>query len=193
MLSEKIVFALNEIEDRFLEETQAMLEGKAKKPALRRTTIILLAAALVLLLAACGWAIYRATMSYREPAPEDAMQYYLNGTRREQDSAQDTDELHLNLNFGDCALILHFETEEKGTAHAYRFPEGALPELEAFSVTSLQRLFMELEQFTDLYIDPQPEEQSLQKAGMTEEEAETWDRRTEFRKDGNLGLLEPEA
>ena len=192
MLTEKILFALNDTEDRFLEETRSMLDGKKENASLHITTIILLAAALALFLAACGWAIYHATMSYREPSPEDVMQYYLNGQRRKTEDLDDAEEdsFHImDLNFGECALVLHFETEERGNAHAYQFPESQPSALDSFSVTSLQRLFMEMERFADLYVELQPMEQSLRQAGMTEEEAANWDRQTEFRKDGNLTLL----
>ena len=53
---------------------------------------------------------YRATMSHRELSPSDEMRYYL---KREVGD-------DLTLNMGTCALALEFDTQEMGTAHAFR-------------------------------------------------------------------------
>lgn len=162
--------------------------GRRIRNTSRRMRLILLAAALSLLLAACGLVLYRATMQHRQPKPSDEMRYYLNG-RFESES-------DLRLNFGESALILHFDTEEEGYAHAFRVGDSAGIDpswetglespvnlrhfLDSFTPEVNERLssLPGLQSLPDDQI--QTLEHSLQEAGITEAEAETWYRRMDY-------------
>ena len=147
-------------------------EGR-KKARLRRTgRMVLLAAALALLLAACGYAVYRAVMTHRDLEPEDEKGYFFNGMEGSPNEG-----LHMELNFGECAMALHFDTEETGTAHAFRLKEGApIPEDWVGGGSNLLQFFRTYEPGGFKEKDQQrPMEQCLREAGMTEEEAETWE------------------
>ena len=79
MLSEKLIFALNDVNDTFLEETWAF--GKkpvsAQKAARKRTIrMILIAAVITALMGASAFAYYRATMSSRVPV-EGTTEYHV--------------------------------------------------------------------------------------------------------------------
>ena len=179
-----LLHAMSGIDAGFILEGAAFLENSKERKAYvihRRWRVALIAALLALLLAACGLAVYRATMQHRAPHPEDEMRYYLNGTH-----GPGGEPMHLELNFGECAMVQHFETEEKGTAHAFRLRPGAAPEewlwggstlksfLNGFSPESAEFLASLPEPKTlpeDLIL---PLEQSLREAGVTEEEAEEW-------------------
>ena len=138
-------------------------QGSYRRRSLRNVwKTVLIAAILTLLLAACGYTVYRATMAYREPKPDDAMRYYLNIP----ESAK-----HLDLNHGTCALALHFETLETGAAHAFQF--NTIPsDLSWVPTYSLWDLFQSCalgkESFQRTSCTP---EEALQEAGLTEQEA----------------------
>ena len=176
-----LLLAFGGLDDETAEETMRYLTrgGKARPRRRSMARTLLLAAALSLLLAACGYMAYRATMSHREPSPSDEMRYYL---KREVGG-------DLTLNMGTCALALQFDTEETGTAHAFRMgtDSGLDPgwELGAFCPTYLQFLNAftpetneRMADFPD--IEPLPDdqirtlEQGLRESGLTEEEADTW-------------------
>ena len=131
----------------------------------------LIAAILALLLAACGYAVYRATMAHRELHPEDEKVYFFDG-----DEGTLNDGLHMDLNFGTCAMALHFDTEETGHVYGFRMTEGAAVD-PAWSCggTTLKELFVTYEPGGS-----RPEaqqrtlDQCLRDAGMTEAEAEDW-------------------
>ena len=156
--------------------------------------VALIAALLSLLLAACGYAVYRATMEYRELRPDDEMHYYLNARsdaswyeERGMEPAQDR-----MLNFGECAMALHFDTEEEGVMHAFRVgsdsgldpswhagyvsPPTLKSALEGFTPEAWERqkswpTFVE---GTEPVNRPRPLSEILRLAGVTEEEAESW-------------------
>ena len=129
MLSEQVLFSLNDIRETFLKEAEELLERRQRgnRRTVKRNTVrtVLLAAALALLLAACGWAVYHATMSWREPDPGDDLTYYLNGMA--QDGNGREAEKHLDLNFGECAMALHFNTQKEGYAHGFRLHDLRAP------------------------------------------------------------------
>lgn len=133
---------------------------------------VLAAALLALLLAACGYAVYRAAMSHRDLHPEDEKDYFFNGLENSP-----SDGLHMELNFGDCAMALHFDTEETGFAHAFRLKEGApIPEGWIGGGSSMLRFFRSYEPGGFKEKNQQrPLDQCLREAGMTEEEAERWE------------------
>ncbi len=167
--------AMDGIDDSVLLRTGALLttsEGQKKARVRRSGRMLLLAAALALLLAACGYAVYRAVMSHRELRPEDEKSYFFNGLEGTPNEG-----LHLELNFGDCAMALHFDTEETGCAHAFRLKEGApIPEDWIGGGTSLLRLLQSYEPGGFKEKDQQrPLEQCLREAGMSEEEAASWE------------------
>ena len=85
--------------------------------------------------------------------------------------------LHMELNFGECAMALHFDTEETGYAHAFRLKEGApIPEEWIGGGSSMLRFFESYR--PGGFKEPEqqrPLDQCLREAGMTEEEAESWE------------------
>ncbi len=133
---------------------------------------VLAAALLALLLAACGYAVYRAAMSHRDPDPGDDKEYFFNGL-----DGSPNEGLHMELNFGECAMALHFDTEETGCAHAFRLKEGApIPEEWIGGGSSMLRFFESYR--PGGFKEPEqqrPLDQCLREAGMTEEEAERWE------------------
>ena len=172
------------IDAAFLLEGAAFLDSeRARRPSRipGRWRIALIAAFLALLLAACGMVVYRATMHHRTPHPEDTMQYYLNGTH-----GVGGEPMHLELNFGECAMVQHFETEEKGTAYAFRVRPGAVPDEWLWGGSTLKSFLNQYTPENAAFLASLPEpitlpedlvrplEQSLREAGVTEEEAETW-------------------
>ena len=167
--------AMDGIEDPVLLRTGVIFTGAEgrKKARLRRTgRILLLAAALTLLLAACGYAVYQAVMTHRDLEPEDEKGYFFNGLEGSPNEG-----LHMELNFGDCAMALHFDTEETGLAHAFRLKEGApIPEDWVGGGTSMLRFFQSYEPGGFKEKDQQRSlEQCLREAGLSEEEAESWE------------------
>lgn len=133
---------------------------------------VLAAALLALLLAACGYAVYRAAMSHRDLDPGDDKEYFFNGL-----DGSPNEGLHMELNFGECAMALHFDTEETGYAHAFRLREGApIPEEWIGGGSSMLRFFESYR--PGGFKEPEqqrPLDQCLREAGMTEEEAERWE------------------
>ena len=133
---------------------------------------VLAAALLALLLAACGYAVYRAAMSHRDLDPGDDKEYFFNGL-----DGSPNEGLHMELNFGECAMALHFDTEETGYAHAFRLKEGApIPEEWIGGGSSMLRFFESYR--PGGFKEPEqqrPLDQCLREAGMTEEEAESWE------------------
>ena len=148
-------------------------QEKGHSPSHRKLWRTVLAAALLaLLLAACGYVVYRAAMSHRDPDPGDEKGYFFNGLEGTRNEG-----LHLELNFGECAMALHFDTEETGCAHAFRLKEGApIPETWIGGGSSMLRFFKSYE--PGGFKEPEqqrPLDQCLREAGMTEEEAEHWE------------------
>ena len=148
-------------------------QEKGHSPSHRKLWRTVLAAALLaLLLAACGYVVYRAAMSHRDPDPGDEKGYFFNGLEGTRNEG-----LHLELNFGECAMALHFDTEETGCAHAFRLKEGApIPETWIGGGSSMLRFFKSYE--PGGFKEPEQQrslDQCLREAGMTEEEAEHWE------------------
>lgn len=193
MNSYQLLHAFGAIRPELILETQRFLAdseaaGGRIRNMRRGMRTLLLAAVLSLLLAACGLAVYRATMQHRQPKPSDEMRYYLNG---HFDTESD-----LQLNFGESALILHFDTEEEGCAHAFRV--GATAGLDPSWKPGLEspvNLLSFLNRFTPEVderlssmpgLQPLPEEQvrpleqSLREAGVSEEDAENWYRKMDY-------------
>ncbi len=164
-----------------IREEQLLLAGdflglagpeRGKRRGTRKAwTTLLIAAVLALLLAACGYAVSLAAMAYRELDPEAEKTYYFNGLEGSPNEG-----LHMDLNFGDCAMALHFETEETGHAHAFRLKEGAPVDPSWRSGGfSMNAFFRSYEPGGSQPLDQQrPLEQCLREAGMTAEEAEEW-------------------
>lgn len=190
--------AINGVREAYVLDTILALDLlNDAEPRLSRRKILrvaLIAALLSLLLAACGYAVYRATMEYRELRPDDEMHYYLNARSdeawyRERGMEPAHDRM---LNFGECALALHFDTEAEGVMHAFRvgFDNGLDPSwhagyvspptlksaLEGFTPEAWERqkswpTFVE---GTEPVNKPRPLSEILRLAGVTEEEAESW-------------------
>lgn len=115
MNAEYLFEMMTGIDESIILSTAEFLEsGKKIRPltSLGKTLrIVLIAAMLSALLAACGYVVFWASMSWREPKPEDARNYYVTRSVGSWDYAR--------VNHGDCALALNFDTEEAGLAHAF--------------------------------------------------------------------------
>ena len=172
--------AMDGVGERELLEAGEMLgweqPGAAASPLLPRRRIrlgraLLVAALLALLLTACGYLAFQAEMSHREPHPEDENIYFLRG--RDIKTAQ---LFRLDLNFGSCAMTLHFETEERGFAHGFRLGEAA--PIESSWIRGSYSLAEKLAIFAPGGPEPTEEQRTLERclreAGMTSEEAEGW-------------------
>ena len=162
-------------EDALLRAGEFLGWTRAKPRSFRHRKLwrtVLAAALLALLLAACGYAVYRAAMSHRDPDPGDEKEYFFNGLE-----GSPNESLHLELNFGDCAMALHFDTEETGCAHAFRLKEGApIPESWIGGGSSMLRFFESYQPGGFKEQEQQrPLDQCLREAGMTAEEAEQWE------------------
>ena len=134
-------------------------------------TTVLIAAILALLLAACGYAVYRATMAHRELQPEDEKIYFFDGEEGTLNEG-----LHMDLNFGTCAMALHFDTEETGRLYGFRITDGApLDPAWRSGGTTLKELFVTYEPGGSRpEAQQRPLDQCLRDASMTEAEAEDW-------------------
>jgi hypothetical protein len=175
MLSEKILFALNDVDDSLLEETRFFMtggEGAGKVLTLKRTArTLLIAAVITALLTVTAFAIYRAVMAHRDLKPDDDLKYYLH------QEGKIIGDIDLALNHGDCAMALSFTTENPGHACCFRMPNPA-----KVGEPSRKSSFLEfLEPFDwegehQMYDKVQTLEESLQEAGMTKEEAEQWNK-----------------
>ena len=193
MNSYQLLHSFGAIKPEFILEAQRFLgysaaPGSRIRNARRGVRTLLLAAVISLLLAACGLAVYHATMLHRQPKPSDEMRYYLNGNFEAESD--------LRLNFGESALILHFDTEEEGTAHAFRIGANAgldpswVPGLESpvhllsFLNSFTPEVNERLSSMPGLRSLPEdqvrPLKQSLQEAGVSVEEAETWYRKMDY-------------
>ena len=111
MLSKKVIFALNDVNDAFLEETWAF--GKkpvsAQKAARKRAMhMILIAAVITALMGASAFAYYRATMSSRVPE-EGTTEYHV----LYQADPQTQPEL-LHVNFDKTKIALSFDVPADG-------------------------------------------------------------------------------
>ena len=145
--------------------------------------IIAIAAAITALLGVVVYAIYIATMTHREPRTDDAMSYYLNTSNNQKENPK-----RLDLNFGECALVLHFETQETGPVHAFQF--NTIPSdwsWESESGYSLWNRFQLLghDEWYITWPSYTPEE-ALRKTGLTETEAKAYSVKGHFyRTDGS--------
>ena len=191
MSSYTLLHAMSGIREDYVLEAQDFLgygeeAGQIKKVNRKLWSTILIAAILMLLLAACGYAVYRATMSHRELHPEDENGYFLN-IQQGPDAGR-----HLELNQGTCAIAVHFDTEEEGCVHGFRLDQ-ALTERDNWEVGHLS-LGERLKAFSDERYYPADQvrgyEQALREAGLNREEAETWDYRISVHeKDGEHRLI----
>lgn len=170
--------AMDGIYEEQLMQTKDFLGISDYAPQKRRSpqklwTTVLIAAILALLLAACGYAVYRATMSHRELHPEDENGYYLN-IQEGPDAGR-----HLELNQGTCALAVHFDTEAEGCVYGFLL-DPTLTERDDWELWHLS-LGERLKAFSDERYYPPDQvrgyELALREASLTREEAETWDYR----------------
>ena len=86
MLSEKIIFALNHVEDAFLKEAGELLDRSVESQRRGKGKIVrvfLLAAILAALMAATAYAVYRAAMSARVPEKGTTEYHVLYGADSE--------------------------------------------------------------------------------------------------------------
>lgn len=145
-----------------------IMDEKPNHRSIRKVwSAVLIAAILMLLLAACGYAVYRATMAHRELNPNDAMTYYYNGA-----AGPNSPKVHLELNHGTCALAVQFNTEAVGAANAFRWRNPSLYSDGWTQRTSLFDLFQILSYDPDYFEQPTcTAEEALEQSGLTEEEA----------------------
>ncbi|MBO6040874.1 MAG: hypothetical protein J6P58_06655 [Oscillospiraceae bacterium] len=195
MRAEDLLEAMNDAKDEYVEEMMAVMRApvplQRKKPLLRT---VLLAAALSCLLGATAYAVFRGSMAHREPGPTDAPGYYIT-------DAGESGEETLQLNWGDAAMILHFETKAEGLRHAFRFtwmPEGMtspnehgivpyLPDPNIPEVISIETI-EDVERVKQLKPALEPDAEKLRQMGLTLEEAESLRRTAECWRDGNFSL-----
>lgn len=170
--AELILEAVGYLSDKPIAEAGAVLARRARRRALSRTLLLTaaLALALSLLLAATAYALGLLPMSHRTPVPEDAPSYYFDG-----EPGTPNEGIHLDLNFGECALALHFDVPEAGPAHGFRLrPDAGIDPAWVPGGTTL------LEALAVFDTDYAPADQrrtlpqALSEAGLTEEEAGGW-------------------
>lgn len=168
MKREDLMEAMNDARDEYIEEMMQTMYAPAKprrvRPLLRT---VLLAAALSLLLGATAYAAFRGSMAHRAPSPTDEPGYYLTNAGESGDET-------LQLNWGNAAMLLHFEAEEEGVRHLFRL--GELPEgVTTAGHSAVPRRIVE-EPDRDPQFPPKTEvdEEKLAEMGLTEEEAEKW-------------------
>ena len=183
MKAEDLMDAMNDARDEYIEDMMQTMHAPAKprraRPLLRT---VLLAAALSLLLGATAYAAFRGTMGHRAPSPTDKPGYYLTNAG---ESGNET----LEFNWGDAAMLLHFEAADEGVRHLFRL--GALPEgVTAAGQSAVPRRIVE-EPDRDPQFPPKTEvdEAKLKEMGLTEEEAEKWTlRAAECWRDGEFAM-----
>lgn len=164
--------AMDGIGDRELLLTRDFLElgeQSRRRSGRKLWRTVLIAALLALLLAACGYAVYHATMSHRELHRSDENSYYLDIENNGPEGGY-----HLELNHGTCAMALHFDTEETGCLYGFRITEDApIDPAWRSGGTTLKTLFRTYEPGGPRPAEQQRSlEQCLQDAGLTEAEAE---------------------
>ena len=156
-------------------------EQKRRSPR-RVLATVLIAAILTLLLAACGYAVYRATMAHRELQPDDENSYFFNG-----EAGTPNDGIHLELNFGESALALSFDTEEIGTAHGFRWKNAEPTKLRWAQGESLFEFFQIFSDDPTFFVYPScTKEEALRQSGLTEEEARALSRSGSCNLDENV-------
>ncbi len=195
MKTERLMEALNDTRDDFIEDMMQTMLGHAKtrraRPALRT---LLLAAALSLLLGATAYAAYRGSMAHREPSPTDKPGYFIT------DAGESGDET-LQLNWGDAAMLLHFDTSDEGFRHAFRFtwmpegteapnPHGIVPFLpdpdipREIPINSIE----DVERAKNLQPVMEPDTEKLAELGLTLEEAQSLRRSAECWRGGEFAM-----
>lgn len=195
MKTERLMEALNDTRDDFIEDMMQTMLGHAKtrraRPALRT---LLLAAALSLLLGATAYAAYRGSMAHREPSPTDKPGYFIT------DAGESGDET-LQLNWGDAAMLLHFDTSDEGFRHAFRFtwmpegteapnPHGIVPFLpdpdipREIPINSIE----DVERAKNLQPVMEPDTEKLAELGLTLEEAQSLRRSAECSRGGEFAM-----
>ena len=195
MRREDLLEALNDADDRYVEAMMRTMNApesaRRARPVLRT---VLLAAALSLLLGAAAFAAYRGSMAHRAPSPTDAPKYYIT------DAGESGNET-LQLNWGDAAMLLHFDTAAEGLRHAFRFtwtPEGMespnehgivpfLPDPNIpreITINSIE----DVERVRSMQPVLEPDTEKLAELGLTLEEAESLRRTAECWRDGHFSL-----
>ncbi|MBR1456129.1 MAG: hypothetical protein IJ594_03075 [Oscillospiraceae bacterium] len=119
MMNEELARALNGIDERYLLETQARMDGAPQgsyRPRRRALRTVLIAAALAALLSVTAYAAYEARMDAHSPQPGEAMVYHY----------VDADGHAGEGSLYKAAFVVRFEAQPGGPAHAMRF--GWLPE-----------------------------------------------------------------
>lgn len=195
MRREDLLEALNDADDRYVEAMMRTMNApesaRRARPVLRT---VLLAAALSLLLGATAFAAYRGSMAHRAPSPTDAPKYYIT------DAGESGNET-LQLNWGDAAMLLHFDTAAEGLRHAFRFtwtPEGMespnehgivpyLPDPNIpreITINSIE----DVERVRSMQPVLEPDTEKLAELGLTLEEAESLRRTAECWRDGHFSL-----
>ena len=187
MLSEEILFALNDIDDDFLEETHVFMAGGngGKVITLKRAARTLLIAAIITaLLTVTAFAIYRAVMAHRDLKPDDDLRYYLH------QEGKIVGDIDLALNHGDCAMALSFTTENPGHAFCFRMTADPPKVGEMKRVDSFLGFLRTLEREGggNIAAEVHALEQSLQEADFTEEEAEQWNNNLWYEDENGMAL-----
>lgn len=195
MNAEHLMEALNGAKDEYVDEMMHTMHPPAKtrrvRPALRT---VLLAAALSLLLGATAYAVYRGSMAHRQPSPTDKPGYYIT-------DAGESGEETLHFNWGDAAMLLHFDTSDEGFRHAFRFtwmpedteapnPHGIVPFLpdpnfpREIPINSIE----DVERLKNRQPVMEPDTEKLAELGLTLEEAQSLRRSAECWRGGEFAM-----
>ena len=181
--SEKAVFAMNDIDDSYLESTREMLGYETGKRAgntfKKRIITFALAAALILGLSVAAYAIYRATMYTREPEKGTTEYHVLY-----QSDPNDMPQL-LHVNFDKTKLALSFDVPEGGyfpVMRASRLPgeEENWQNTSFYGMLETAQYFglpWEMKQLDPSQVEINPEQEPselLATAGMDAETAKNW-------------------
>ena len=178
LICEKALFAMNDIDDSYLESTREMLGYKTGEKAghafKKRIITFALAAALILGLSVAAYAIYRATMYAREPE-EGTTEYHV----LLQTGPATTQEI-VHVNFDKTKLALSFDVPEGGYFPVMRV-SGLPGEEENWQNTSFYGMLETAQYFglpwemNQVEINPEHEpSELLTTAGMDAETAKNW-------------------
>ena len=188
--SEKAVFAMNDIDDSYLESAREMLGYKVgtvvSHPIKKRIITFALAAALILGLSAAAYAIYRATMYTRVPEKGTTEYHVLYNTDPEK-----APEL-LHVDFDRTKFALSFDVPADGYFPVMRASDlpGAAENWNKTSfygmlyIAQRHGLPWEMQQRSpdEVDVDPKQEpDELLKEAGMDAETADSWFTGYEYR------------
>ena len=165
-----VMQALNDIDSRWLDETEAVLNAPLKvQPKHRLWRSLAVAAVLILVLAPAAWAAYTNHLNARVPTESVHTRYFVEG------------ETPAEGELPNVAMLLNVDVSGPiGRETVLRFgwlPEGAADPSTPYcgEVSSFRNLLENLNRYKPYPTwQERPYEELLNEAGMSEQEAETW-------------------